>query len=1192
MPSKKKTDSTLVPSWLLAGPFEPLGAESVLSSAHLPEEDLAPSAREKLGDKGWSRVEPRDDFVDLIAQDFRVKTHCAAYAFTYVHAKDAGAAKLLVGSDDGVAVWLNGERVWFNDIQRGHTAGEDVVKVRFNKGWNRLLLKISQVISGWGFSCAIAAKTKLRFALDNPSRKKFPGPKAPGLALGVAEIDPGTSASGCRVLVNVTNQGARGLKNVSVALRALGGDTISSAEIASIPAVDSMTVALDAEAKPLAAALGSSEGGTCVEVKAGRVTATAPVPAAAAVGLLIEGARRAGIQAGRNLARVIDTFGAAGATHASVVREALAAFGAGDRGAFERKLGELKEALLAGVPDRKGDTAYLVGHAHIDMNWLWTWRETVQSCQDTFRQAVAFMREFPDFRFSQSQPSCYQAVEATDPELFRLITEMVREGRWEILGGMLTEGDTNLSSGEALARSFLLGQRYFMNRFGKTARVGWLPDNFGHVSQLPQILRLGGCEHFYFHRCRPHLGSFWWEGTDGSRVLCYSNFTYNGDMTPGLTGEFDRIVPETKRLMHVYGVGDHGGGPTREYVEHAIRLNETPHFPTLRFATAEEFFDNEDPLAADRPVHRGEMQFTFDGCYTTVTRVKEGNRRCESALYGAEFAASLRKIAGDAYPADDLRRAWEIVAFNQFHDILCGSAIHEANAEAVADYKWARSRAEFERTKALRALADEVKTDTALGTPVVVLNTQPRQRTQVVEVEVFSYDKPAGADLVSWADYYGAWHAKARGGPGSAAGITLRDHEGRAIPAQIVGGQDFPPGWRTRVQFLAENLPAGGYRTYHVDPTNVGEFNEPFAPNGKGELKTDTLDVTFDMKTGEIKRLLDRRTGRELVSAKGAKKGGANRLRIYVEKAHGMNAWVIGGIEATHDLTDAEYVRVTESGPVRTCVETLKRWGHSKFIQRTYVYRSHPRIDFELEAHWFEVGEAGKPHPLLRVVFPLAFKDPRFDCHVPFDVVARPTDGTEVPAQQWVDLTDGEAGVALLNETKYGHSFVKGEGKKDEGELRLTLLRACDDPDRYPDQGMHFIHYSLFPHAGDWKSGVWQEGEAVNVPTLSAEPPSASLRPKEPTRPAEDSLISLEPATLVLSGLKEAEEGGELVARIVEVEGAETEAVLTLPVEVKSARRLDLIEMPLEDVPAPAVDGRSVRVKVRAHEIVTLGIAL
>ncbi len=317
---------------------------------------------------------------------------------------------------------------------------------------------------------------------------------------------------------------------------------------------------------------------------------------------------------------------------------------------------------------------------------------------------------------------------------------------------------------------------------------------------------------------------------------------------------------------------------------------------------------------------------------------------------------------------------------------------------------------------------------------------------------------------------------------------------------------------------------------------------------------------------------------------------------IYMEKPRGMSAWVIGETLATHDLTDAEYVRVTEAGPVRVCVEALKRWGHSKFIQRTWVYRSYPRIDFELEAHWFELGEPGEPHPMLRAVFPLAIENPRFDCHVPFDVVSRPTDGTEVPAQHWVDVTDGEAGVALINETKYGHSFVGGKGM---GELRLTLLRSSHDPDRYPDQGMHFIRYSLFPHEGDWKSGVWAEGEAVNFPALSAEPPSASLRPKEPTRPPESSLVSLDPATLVLSTLKQSEEAAKeagvagVIARIVEVEGAETTAVLTFQREVRSAERVDLLERKLDTgVSIPVVEGPTVRVRVRPHEIVSLRITL
>ncbi len=237
---------------------------------------------------------------------------------------------------------------------------------------------------------------------------------------------------------------------------------------------------------------------------------------------------------------------------------------------------------------------------------------------------------------------------------------------------------------------------------------------------------------------------------------------------------------------------------------------------------------------------------------------------------------------------------------------------------------------------------------------------------------------------------------------------------------------------------------------------------------------------------------------------------------------------------------------------------------------------------------------------MLRVVFPLAFKDPSFRCHVPFDAVERPTDGQEVPAQRWVDVTDGRAcqcgpggarrtgraGVALLNDTKYGHSFEKGE-------LRLTLLRSSYGPDIYPDQGLHRIRYSLFPHEGDWKAGVWAEADDFNTPALATEPPSAALGAARATRPAEDSLISLEPANVTLSGLKESEEGDELVARIVEVEGRETEAALTLPLAVKSARRLDIIERPLgRGLPSPEIDGRTVRVRLRAHEIATLGIQL
>ena len=176
---------------------------------------------------------------------------------------------------------------------------------------------------------------------------------------------------------------------------------------------------------------------------------------------------------------------------------------------------------LSGKDDpAQKDTIHVIGHAHMDMNWLWTYSETMKMCHDNLRQTVAFMDEFPDFTMLQSQAAVYNFVEKVDPPLFELVKKYVKEGRLELAGGMWTEGDMNMSSGEAITRSFLLGQRYFKRHFGQMASIGWPPDNFGHVSQMPQILKLAGCDYFYFHRCKPYTGTFWWVGTDNSRVLC------------------------------------------------------------------------------------------------------------------------------------------------------------------------------------------------------------------------------------------------------------------------------------------------------------------------------------------------------------------------------------------------------------------------------------------------------------------------------------------------------------------------------------------------------------------------------------------------------------------------------------------------------------------------------------------------
>lgn len=866
--------------------------------------------------------------------------------------------------------------------------------------------------------------------------------------------------------------------------------------------------------------------------------------------------------------------------------------------------GQVKKATQEINSLSRKDTIHVVGHAHMDMNWLWTYSETMQMCHDNLRQVVAFMEEYPDFTMLQSQAAVYNFVEMVDPPLFEKVKKYVKEGRLELAGGMWTEGDMNMSSGEAICRSFLLGQRYFSRRFGKTTNIGWLPDNFGHISQMPQILKLAGCDYFYFHRCKPYVGTFWWVALDSSRVLCYANDTYNGDITPELKNEVDRFSPDKRRILQITGVGDHGGGPTRDNINMVHQLDKTPGYPAVKFTTAGDFFRRASGEMSGRPTHRGEMQFIFEGCYTTVADIKAGNRNSENMLYAGEFFNTLRWLHGDIYPAKSFRDLWTTVTFNEFHDILPGSAINEANKEAIARYTEVLRKATELRNNAFRKMADEVVFQTGMGQPVVAYNLQPFSRKAIIEATVYSNDKPVSVDIRSWGEnLYGRKFTPVEG---SLASILVRDGSGKSYPAQIVYAKVTPPGFTSKVQFIVDNMTAGGYKTFYIDMTKPAEFSQAI-PFNDNTFETDFFQIKFDMNTGGIASLYDKRSNKEYV-----KDGDQlNKLRIYLEDKNGaMKSWTINKIVKEEDVTDVESVKVIENGPVRACVETVKNWGKSRFIERTYIYRSYPRIGYDLEVHWLETGTDSTDSPMLRALFPLAIQNPRFYCQVPFDVVERPidgkingkdapshlisqsgiygvkpesNDGQEVPAQKWIDVTDGQTGIALLNNSKYGHSY-------HNGDLRITLMRAAGNPDIYPNLGKFNISYALYPHSGDWKNDCWIEGDDFNVPVYAAEPPSLALVKDHATRPEEGSFFSIDNKNVVLSGIKMSEDGEELIIRLVEIEGKETIATVMVPITVKSARRLDLTELLLEHAAAPAVQGKSVIVKLRPHEIVTLGM--
>jgi alpha-mannosidase len=528
-------------------------------------------------------------------------------------------------------------------------------------------------------------------------------------------------------------------------------------------------------------------------------------------------------------------------------------------------------------------------------------------------------------------------------------------------------------------------------------------------------------------------------------------------------------------------------------------------------------------------------------------------------------------------------------------------------------------------------MADEVKFREGMGQPVVAYNLQPYGRKAIVEASVYSHEEPVSVKVATWgANYYGknftpvdkskpavkgqpenenflsaSYKTKQINSNGSLATVLVRDGSGKTYPAQIVWSKPTPPGYTSKVQFIVDNMPAGGYKTFYIDMTKPGEYSNAI-PFSNSTFETDFFTVKIDMKTGGIVSLFDKRTKKEFV-----REGGKlNTLRISLEdKKGGMKSWVINKFTGQEDVSNVASVKVVEYGPVRVCVETVKTWGKSRFIERTYIYRSYPRIDYDMEVHWLETGSDTTDSPMLRAVFPLAMGNSKFYSHVPFYVAERPVDGKingkdapsylkhadayginaesqdglEVPAQKWVDITDGKVGIALLNKTKYGHSY-------NNGDLRITLMRSAGEPDIYPNLGKFNISYSLFPHAGDWKNGVWAEGEDFNVPVYAAEPPSLALAKAHATRPEEASFFSVDAPGVTLSGMKQSEDGKELIVRLAETDGKPITVILNVPVDVASARRLNLVELPLANVAAPIVRGRTVQIKMRANEIVTLGL--
>lgn len=817
-----------------------------------------------------------------------------------------------------------------------------------------------------------------------------------------------------------------------------------------------------------------------------------------------------------------------------------------------------------------------VGHAHIDLAWQWPVEQTRRKGARTFSTVLKLMEQYPDYHFVCSQPALYEMVREDEPSIYTRLKERIAEGRWEPTGAAWVEMDCNLAGSEALVRQFLYGKRFFRAELGADPRVLWLPDVFGYCAALPQVMK--GCEVDYFMTTkiswneynRLPYDTFRWRGIDGTEVLTHMVtaplnpheqlgstmqpfYTYNAKFTPyDVAGNWSayRQKDVNDELLYLFGFGDGGGGPTAEMQETASRLAALPGFTQVRQSSAEEFFRRlaqrvwDDP---DLPRWVGELYLEYHrGTYTSQAWIKRANRRAELLYREAELWAAAASPLCDAATLagwqEELRRGWESLLFNQFHDILPGSSIGQVYADARVDFHAITERGERVREAAQAALAAAGSGEDTL----VVFNPAPFEREDPIELRL-----PAGAPTP-----------------------TVCDANGRSLQVQEVADDE-----HGRRVLVAAPAPPLGYRAYQ------GGAQSNAAPADTGlRIERDLLENRFFRlrldEQARIASLYDKRAEREVFVPGEV----GNQLIAFEDRPLNFDAWDINIYYADkpYPIDDVTSWRIVETGPLRGGVEIVRRFGSSTITQRILIHAGVPRIDFPTEVDWRE------HQVLLKAAFPVTVNSPRATFDIQWGNVERPTHWNtswdwarfETCAHKWIDLSEGDYGVSLLNDCKYGHD-VKGH------VMRLTLLKSGIEPDPEADQGHHEFSYALLPHQGDWRGGeTVRHAYLFNMP-LSGRLVSTAGTAQAAALPG--SLVTTDRAGLVIETVKPAEDGDGIVVRYYDAHNTRGEATLTFAREIVSAEEINMLEAPLG--PA-AFSGRELRVAVRPYGISTFRVRL
>ncbi|MDO9578603.1 MAG: alpha-mannosidase [Candidatus Cloacimonadales bacterium] len=748
---------------------------------------------------------------------------------------------------------------------------------------------------------------------------------------------------------------------------------------------------------------------------------------------------------------------------------------------------EITSDLFSKPANASSLTAYSIGHAHLDLAWLWPVRETRRKGGRTFATALKLMEEYPEYKFGASQPQLYEWIKTDYPQLYEKVKQAIADGRWEVQGAMWVEPDMNLTGGEALIRQCSYGKKFYQEEFGIDVKNLWLPDVFGYSAALPQILRKCGVDIFMTQKISwnetnlfPHH-TFNWEGIDGTRIL--THFLPTNDYN--LANLPSQMIASEKRysqndvsdeFLNLYGIGDGGGGPSREHIEMGLRQQNLEGVPKFKFAFAQEFFDKISKIPSEQlPTWVGELYLELHrGTYTTQALMKKHNRKLEQKLHDVEF---LGVLAGEL-SKDKIDRIWKDTLLNQFHDILPGSSINWVYKDANKLSSENLQKLQKIETDLISKFAGEVKENTE---KYIVFNSQPWPRDEILRL-------PA-TDGQYWI------------GDGEVSGIyTAKD-----------GFVDYDI-----------HVPALGYTCIFLESSDMILPEQDYKFDAStSHLENDFIRVEI-AEDGTITSIYDKKEERETLA------GRANLLQMWEDEPNNWGAWDVNHFyrETTPEqakLISTELELVSE---YRAIIKQEFTIGNSKITQRISLQKDSRLIKIENEIDWQE------EHKMLRVSADVQIQANEASFEIQYGTLKRPTHSNtswdvakfEVAAHRFADLSQPDYGFALLNDCKYGH-YVKGN------TLDLNLLRSPKDTDKEADQHLHTFTFAYYPHKGSLiDSDVLQQAHLLNSPLI--------IRPiAELPETKHMSFFQVVGDGVKIETIKPAEDGNGIILRLYETAG-------------------------------------------------------